>query len=161
MKPSAHPSRDSPGVVVPPPLIFAGALVAGILIDRVITGWSIAVDATLRYPLAVLPIGAGAALIAAALGLFRKASTRPEPWRPATTLVTEGLYRFTRNPMYLGMAVLYVGLALVLDSPVAFLLLVPVVSVIHCGVIAREERYLAQRFGDTYRRYKAKVRPWL
>lgn len=161
MKTGTNFRRESPGVIVPPPVIFAGALIVGILIDRFVTGWSTAIEAPLRYPLAVLPAGAGAALIAAALGLFRKAGTRPEPWRPATALVTGGLYRFTRNPMYLGMALLHAGLALAFDSPVALLLLAPGIAVIHYGVIAREERYLAQRFGDAYRRYKAEVRPWL
>lgn len=161
MRTNAESRRNSPGVIVPPPLIYAGTLTVGILIDRFATGLSTSVGTTPRYALAILPIGIGAFLTATALGLFRKARTRPEPWQPASALVTDGIYRFTRNPMYLGMALVYAGLALALDSPVSLLLLFPLIAVIQCSVIAREERYLAEKFGDAYRHYKEQVRRWL
>lgn len=161
MKTDAEPPRDNPGVIIPPPLIFIGTLIVGVLIDHFVTNLSTSVGSTPRYALATLSIGISIILMATALGLFRKAGTRPEPWKPTSALVTGGIYRFTRNPMYLGMALFYAGLALALDSVVSLLLLVPLIAVIHRQVIAREERYLAEKFGDEYQHYKARVRPWL
>ncbi len=153
--------KTSAGVVVPPPLIFSGGLAAGVLLDRFVIGWTTSLSGMPRYLPAVLLIGIGAALIAAALGLFRRAGTRPEPWQPSSALVTGGLYRYTRNPMYLGMALCHAGFALAFASPTALILLIPVIAVIQYGVIAREERYLAATFGTPYRLYQTKVRPWL
>ena len=77
------------------------------------------------------------------------------------TIVTEGVYRWTRNPMYLGMALIYLGFALLLDSLVALILIFPLVFVIQKEVIEREERYMEAKFGDAYRDYKARVRRWI
>jgi protein-S-isoprenylcysteine O-methyltransferase Ste14 len=153
--------RRGPRVFVPPPLIFIVTLIAGIAIDRYVTDWSIPVAQGWRNALASIVAAAGVIVIGAALGLFRKAGTRPEPWQPSTSLVTGGIYRFTRNPMYLGMALLYAGFAVLFSSVAALLLLAPLIVLIHVGVIAREERYLAEIFGDEYRRYRSRVRPWL
>ena len=75
--------------------------------------------------------------------------------------MTDGVYRFTRNPIYLALALLYGALALAADSAVPLLLLPPLLAAVQAGVIAREERYLEAKFGDEYRRYKASVRRWL
>jgi len=154
--------RDrGPGVVVPPPLIFAATLGVGIALDHFITQWILPLGTIARYGLALLAMIIGATLIALALGLFRKANTRPEPWQPTSALVSDGIYRFTRNPMYLGMAFVYGAIALAFASVSALLLLPPLLLVIRYGVIAREEAYLAAQFGEDYRRYQAKVRRWL
>lgn len=153
--------RDNAGVFVPPPLIFAVTLAAGVLVDRLLTGWSLGLRALGWYVFVISPVVVGALLIAGALGLFRTMRTRPEPWQPSTALVTRGIYRFTRNPMYLGMALIYAGLAAGSDSPIACVLLAPLVAVIHFGVIIREEQYLAEKFGTDYLRYKTTVRAWL
>ncbi len=84
-----------------------------------------------------------------------------DPWRASSALVTSGPYRFTRNPMYLGMASLYAGIALAFGLLWSLALLLAVLVVIDRGVIAREERYLERRFGDEYRIYKQQVRRWL
>ena len=153
--------RETAGVLAPPPVIFAVPLLAGWLADRYVTGWASAVDATWRYgaaiALAVLAVG----FAVGALRLFRRAGTPAEPWHPTTAIVTSGVYRITRNPMYVGMTLLYAGIAIAADSPVALVLLVPTLAVIRVGVIRREERYLDARFGDEYRRYKARVRRWI
>jgi protein-S-isoprenylcysteine O-methyltransferase Ste14 len=82
------------------------------------------------------------------------------PYQPTTAIVTEGPYRFTRNPIYLSLAVLYAGLA-VMANALWSLLLLAVMLIIHYAVILPEERYLEQKFGEEYRSYKAKVRRWL
>jgi len=152
---------DTPGVIAPPPLLFLGALVIGAALDYGLARVPIGLPGGFR-------LGAGAALTAASLGLlagaferFRRAGTPVEPWRPSTALVTDGVYRFTRNPIYLAMALAYLGLALAVDSIALLVLLPPLIALVQVGVIAREERYLAGKFGDEYRRYMASVRRWL
>lgn len=153
--------RDSPGVVVPPPLIFIGMLIGGLVLDRFVVSSTIGVGADSRYVVGGPVALAGASAIALALNLFRRAGTRPEPWQPSSAIVEIGLYRFTRNPMYLGMALIYAGAAIMLDSAVSLLLLIPLLFVIQRGVIGREEAYLEQKFGEPYRQYKSRVRRWL
>jgi protein-S-isoprenylcysteine O-methyltransferase Ste14 len=154
-------SPDHPGVIAPPPLVFAGFLAAGALADRYVSGWLLPLPALPAQVMAVLLGGAGLVFLAGALGLFLSAGTRPEPWQPTTAIVTSGVYRVTRNPMYVGMALVYAALALALGSPLALALLPAAVLVIYRSVILREERYLERKFGSEYRAYKARVRRWL
>ena len=100
-------------------------------------------------------------LIVGALGLSRKRSTRPEPWQPATALVTGAFYRFTRNPMDLGMATLHAGVALLFLSPIAGALLLLVVAIIDGLVISPEEASFEWRFGAADESYRRSVRRWI
>ena len=154
-------NADHPGVIAPPPAIFFGFLLAGVLIDRLADTPFPALDRTLRQGLAIALIVGGLAIEAWAGGLFRKAGTNVVPWSPSTALVTDGPYRFSRNPMYLGFAVTYLGLALGLESGAAMILLIPALALMSWGVIGREERYLEGKFGEDYRAYKSRVRRWL
>ena len=108
----------------------------------------------------VLAVLAGA-LAFGALGRFKRSRTPAEPWKPSRALVVQGPYRFTRNPMYLGMALLYAALAFGFGWLWALAVLVVVLVVIDRAVIAREERYLERRFGADYLQYKEQVRRWL
>jgi protein-S-isoprenylcysteine O-methyltransferase Ste14 len=103
----------------------------------------------------------GAVLMISALRAFSRAGTPVDPYEPARALATDGPYRFTRNPIYLGFALVYLGFAIVLNALWAVALLPVVVVVVDRGVIAREERYLERRFGEDYRAYKAHVRRWV
>ena len=150
---------DSPGVLVPPPLMFAGTLVASLLADRRLK--TIRFEADWAEWLGIAVILSGFLLIGAALGLFQLMGTRAEPWKPASALVTSGVYRFTRSPMYLGMSAAYFGAALFAHSVVAILLLLPLIAVIDRIVIRREEAYLARRFGADYAAFRRRVRRWL
>jgi protein-S-isoprenylcysteine O-methyltransferase Ste14 len=147
-------SEDNPRVFVPPPLVFGGLLALGLVIDR---GHS----SSMIQLIAILCGLVGLGLIGSALGLFRANRTRPEPWQPASALVASGVYRFTRNPMYLGMAFVCLGIALYFGSASAGALTLLAVLVIDRTVIRREESYLLRRFGDDYRVYQSKVRRWL
>jgi protein-S-isoprenylcysteine O-methyltransferase Ste14 len=91
---------------------------------------------------------------------FRRAGTDVRPDQPTTALVTDGIYRYSRNPLYIAQALIYAGIALAADSLWALALLVPTLIVIRYGVIAREEAYLERKFSDDYRRYKTAVRRW-
>jgi protein-S-isoprenylcysteine O-methyltransferase Ste14 len=151
--------RDAPGVIAPPPLIFLGFLLIGIAWDC-LAGSALAVG-TWRSAAGGILCLAAAAFLVPALGLFRKAGTRAEPWKPTTAIVTGGIYALTRNPMYVGMALAYAGLALLASSLAALLLLPLALLMMQFGVILREEAYLSAKFGSEYLRYQARVRRWL
>ena len=153
--------QDSAGVKFPPPLAFAGTLLAGLVIDHFMW-WRLEIPLGhyLERSLGWIGIVAGFGIMMTAVGLFRNAGTETKPWKTPSAFVTEGVYRWTRNPMYLGMALIYAGAAMILDSLVALLLLIPLVYVIQREVIEREEAYMAARFGDAYRTYKDQVRRW-
>jgi protein-S-isoprenylcysteine O-methyltransferase Ste14 len=154
-------STDNPGVIAPPPLLFAGALAGGLVLDFLLLRLPTGVPGAVRYGLAALLLVAAVALAVAALTRFRRAGTRVEPWRPSTALVTDGVYGFTRNPMYMALTLAYVAIAVAADSVIALVFLVPLLVAMHYGVILREERYLEAKFGDAYRRYKHTVRRWI
>ena len=153
--------EDSAKVKFPPPFIFLGGLVAGILIGWLLDIPSFDMDETTKIVAAgaLLVVGFGIGL--AAMSVFRRRGTNVEPWRASTMIVAEGVFRWTRNPMYLGMTLVYCGLAILFESFAAFLLLPFVLIIIRTYVIAREERYLETKFGDEYRRYRQRVRRWI
>jgi protein-S-isoprenylcysteine O-methyltransferase Ste14 len=150
---------DTPRIFVPPPLIVAGTLVAGLWIDGRAYIWPM--QPTLLLIVGAVLIVGGLILIGLALRLFRRLGTRPEPWQPSSELARSGVYRFTRNPMYLGMVIIYLGIALGLQSSTAGLLLLPLVAVLDRLVIAREEAYLSRRFGASFEAYRRRVRRWM
>jgi protein-S-isoprenylcysteine O-methyltransferase Ste14 len=153
-------TTDSPGVRVPPPFWYAGAVLVGALLDR---AWPLplGVRPAWRSPLALLCAAAWFGLMAGGMSRFLRARTTILPMRPASALVTSGPYRFTRNPMYLGLALLTLGFALFFNTWWIVVLLVPALIVVDRAVIAREEAYLRRRFGGEYEAYRRRVRRWL
>jgi protein-S-isoprenylcysteine O-methyltransferase Ste14 len=111
--------------------------------------------------LGLLPLAVGLVLAASGVGAFRRAGTPLIPFAPSTALVTTGVYRFTRNPMYLGLLLIALGTACLLGSVGAFLPLLPLVWILQRGYIHAEERFLENIFGGEYRRYKNLVRRWI
>ncbi|MGH2957249.1 MAG: methyltransferase family protein [Solirubrobacterales bacterium] len=147
------------GVQVPPPLYYVAAFLVGVGLEL-----AFPIDsppAAMRVVVTVLGVLAWAILDGAAMYAFMRAKTSMPPMRPSTTLVTSGPYRLTRNPMYLGMACLYIALSFALGVIWALALLPLVILAIDRLVIAREEPYLKRTFGDPYREYRARVRRWL
>ena len=147
-------------VLIRPPLAWALAVVAGLVLD-----W--------LAPLPFLPedwpaglVGAVVFVLALALAIWAidtmtRAGTNVPTNRPTTAIVDGGPYRFTRNPIYTGMFGGLIGLGLAFDNPWLLLMLVPFALVIRYGVVAREEAYLERNFGDAYRGYRRRVRRWL
>ena len=150
---------DSPGVRFPPPFLYAAAVVGGLVLNR---WWPLPVG----WPVLATSIGAvlalaGFGLMFGGIGVFWRSRTSILPVRPASTLVIAGPYRFTRNPMYVGMAAVTVALGLILDTWWPALLLPPALWLVRRLVIAREERYLLRRFPGQYEAYMRRVRRWL
>ena len=150
---------DTAQVLVLPPLVYGGAFVMGLLLH-------------LMLPLHVLPttlargIGVVCVLVSFPLALMTlralsRAHTPVDPMKPTTALVTDGPFRYSRNPIYVALTLLYLGVAFLVNALWILLLVVPALMVLRYGVIAREEVYLARKFGDAYRQYTTQVRRWL
>lgn len=161
-EPSA--GRDKPdvaGVIALPPLIFLGFLLAATLLELVVPFRFLAAHALPRYLAGGALAVVGFVMIGMGMRRFAAAGTNVPPTLPTTALVVEGIYARTRNPLYLGATLIYLGLTVAAGSMWAILLMVPLLWVINVGVIAREERYLERKFGDAYGAYKERVRRWL
>jgi protein-S-isoprenylcysteine O-methyltransferase Ste14 len=144
---------DRPGVIAPPPAIFAIPFLIGFLCRDLLPR----VGSTV--------IGIVLAIIGLAIGVWAlftmlRAGTSPDPYKPVTALVTGGPYRFSRNPMYVAMVLLYAAAALLFRIIPALILLPVALLLVEFGVIRREERYLEAKFGDRYREYRSHVRRW-
>ena len=151
--------RDNPGINVPPPLIYVVPLVLGLMLDRRrhtpflprgasrALGWSL--------------LGGGVALNAWFLRTIREAEVPIRTDKPVPRLTTEGPFRYSRNPSYLALAMIYAWIASLRNSLWAILLLPLVVIVMQREVIGREERYLERAFGEEYLAYKGNVRRWV
>jgi len=150
---------DNSHVVIPPPLIYAGVFGIGYLLQLAFPFTIF--SRMLNLILAVLCIIASSILGIWCLFLFLKARTGILPLQPSTTLVIEGPYRFSRNPMYLSLSFIYAGAAFLFEIFWALLLLPIAMLIIHFYVIRAEEHYLEQCFGEEYRTYKKRVRRWL
>jgi protein-S-isoprenylcysteine O-methyltransferase Ste14 len=153
-------TTDTANVIIRPPIAWTVAVLAGLALNwllplpfapaTVLAGW---LGATV-FALAL-------ALLAWAIATITRAGSNVPTSRPTTTIVASGPYRLTRNPIYLGMVLGLIGLAIAFSSLWLLLTPVPFALVIRYGVIAREEAYLECKFGDVYRRYRARVRRWL
>jgi protein-S-isoprenylcysteine O-methyltransferase Ste14 len=156
---NSTPGRDISGVVAPPPLIFLAGLAVGFALEALLPGSS--VPDTVGWILGGALLLAGIALLFSFERAFTQKKTPANPWRPTTAIATDGPYRFTRNPAYLGMALVYVGIALCSQALWVLLPLPLVLAIVDRGVIAREERYLERKFGQEYLDFKRRVRRWI
>lgn len=156
------PAGDNSGVRIFPPGVYLGGLIVGYLVQWLWPiaiapeGWSFSVRV-----LGLVALALGVWLVLSAASLFGRLGTPPNPTQPTTALATDGPYRFTRNPMYLGMGLMLAGFALVGNALWPLIALVPAVGIIRLQVIDREERYLEAKFGNEYRDFKTRVRRWI
>ncbi len=151
--------QDAPGVIAKPPFIYLGFLALGLGLDWL---WPYPLlPELLRYPLGGALIGLGIALALASIRRFKAVGTHFDTHKPATAILTDGPYRVSRNPIYIGLTAAYAGIGVAVDAPWVWVLLLPTLVVMHYGVIAREERYLERKFGREYLDYKARVRRWI
>lgn len=152
-------AKPHAGVRFPPPFMYLISIAVG-------------VGAEFLYPLTLLPGTpgrvVGGALIVASVGLilwavrsFKREKTAVEPWKPTSTIIVRGPFRFTRNPIYISLSGIQAGIAFAANSPWILIALVPVLVIVNFAVIGREERYLERTFGETYLAYKGSVRRWV
>ncbi len=158
--PPKSPKDRGPAVPFPPPLLFVGGLAGGVLLDPVLPLPAVIPDArwVVLAGLALVAIGVGLGL--AGILTFRKFRTAVLPHHPASVLVDTGIYASTRNPMYTGLTVAYLGGVLLTGVLWALILLPLVLTLLITQVIRREERYLRARFPDAYATYCARVGRW-
>lgn len=150
---------DNAGVIAPPPLIYVIPLGIGLYLNRA-NPFPI-MPAPFAKPIGTAFLALGVILTLSALVLFLRKRTSVIPYRPTTAIIQSGPFRLTRNPVYLADTLLYIGVALFMNTAWPLLLLPLVLLIVHRGVILREERYLEQRFGDEYISYKSRVRRWI
>ena len=150
------------GVIARPPLLFLAALLLGFVSDRLLP-FPLTAPAgdSVQWTVAGCLILIGLALAAAGIRNFARSATPVPTNEPTRALVTTGIHGWSRNPIYLGLFLLYGGIGIAARSPWALMLTLPLAITIRYGVVAREEAYLERRFGDAYRDYKARVRRWL
>jgi protein-S-isoprenylcysteine O-methyltransferase Ste14 len=156
---SGQEPPDRPDVIALPPLVYAVGLVVGFLMELAVPVPGL--PRSVSWSLGLTFFVAGAALGLWFLHSFHTAKTAVDVRRPTTTIVTHGPFRFSRNPGYLSLTGMYVGLAVLAGALWPLFLLPVVLYAIHRGVIEREERYLEGKFGDEYRRYREATRRWL
>jgi protein-S-isoprenylcysteine O-methyltransferase Ste14 len=150
------------GVVGRPILFFPAAILVGLVLDRLLpVPFAIPGANGMLWIVGGCLIVIGLALFAAGVRNFSRAATPLPTNQPARVLVTTGIYRWTRNPIYLGFLLMYGGIGVAAQSPWILILTLPIAITVRYGVVAREEAYLERRFGDSYRDYKARVRRWL
>ncbi len=151
---------DTAHVVIRPPLAWGLAVLAGLLLDWLLPLPLLPADPPMEW-LGVVVFVLALALVAWAIVTMARAGSNVPTNMPTTAIVTDGPYRFTRNPIYLGMFLGLVGLAIAFDNLWLLAMLVPFALVIRYGVVAREETYLEGKFGEVYTAYRSRVRRWL
>ena len=153
--------RDRAAVVAPPPLLTAVCIAAGFLVDHFKPFPFIHGIARYRGALCVAFVFLAGAIIFSGIRQLIKHHEHPSPYKPTDAIVASGIYRFTRNPIYVGF--LMVVLAVGIGANNAWLLLsfVTLFVALHFGVVKPEERYLSVKFGDRYDEYRRRVRRWV
>jgi protein-S-isoprenylcysteine O-methyltransferase Ste14 len=155
----ADDGTDNPGIRVPPPPLYVLALLLGLVLDRKVHVPFLPrrVARVLGWPL----VGGGMALAAWFVFTMRGGDTTIRIDKPVSSLVQDGPFRYSRNPGYLALTMIYAGVAVRRNALWAIVLLPLVVYVIQREVIEREERYLERTFGEEYLDYKGRVRRWV
>ena len=156
----ASPNEDHADVRILPPLLFLGSILLGVLLQLVIevsfttpSGW--------RVALGLVLVALGVGTIAWVISGMRRTHQDPDPRKPTPELIVSGPFRFSRNPIYTGMALIQAGVGLELGNLWILLLLAPTLWILRRDVIEKEEAYLTRKFGDAYVAYTSSVRRWL
>jgi protein-S-isoprenylcysteine O-methyltransferase Ste14 len=153
-------TADTAQVVIWPPLALGLAVIAGFALNWLVPLPFLPADLPARW-LGAVVFALALVLVAWALVTITRTGSNVATNLPTTTIVESGPYRFSRNPIYLGMFMGLIGLAIAFDNLWLMMILVPFALVVRYGVVAREETYLKRKFGDVYRGYSSRVRRWL
>ena len=153
--------KDGAAVRIPPPLVYLVGVISGVVLHAFVMPLLIGLPAGPRSALGVAAAVLGLVLVGGAIGLFRRTGQDPKPWESTPEIISTGVYRITRNPMYLGLALLQIAIGVGLANWWIIILVPVVLTVVHATAVRHEEVYLQRKFGDDFIRYKASVRRWL
>jgi len=164
MHSASHQPRDAAttGILTRPPVFYLAALLLGLALDRVLPlPLDVPGTALMHWVAGGGLILIGVAIVSAGIRNFSRAATPFRSNQPVRALVTAGIHGWSRNPIYIGMFLVYAGIGIAARSPWILILALPLAIALRYGVVAREEAYLERRFGEAYRDYKTRVRRWL
>jgi protein-S-isoprenylcysteine O-methyltransferase Ste14 len=154
-------TQDTANIIAPPPVLFFSCLVGSYLLDLLVPwrvldlyGWS-------RISISISLFTASGVIVLLAWRALKRHKTPADPSEPTTALVCEGPFRFSRNPFYISLLLLYLSLSTLVGSVWMLMCVVTLFLLLDYGVVRREEQYLLQRFGDQYRSYMKAVRRWI
>ena len=153
--------KENANVITIPPLIYIPALVVGLLVHFLWQPLRFFPEPWIGHAVGWPLIVACLVIVSWAWRTFSRVGENPDVCEPTSTLVTDGPFAFSRNPMYLSLTVANVGIALIVNAAWPIIFLPATLAVTHYGVIFREERYMERLFGEEYLRYKARVRRWI
>ena len=145
----------------PPPLVFLAAPILGAALQYLLSPAPVPLERVTRITVGVLFLFSGIALIGSAHIHFSRTGQDPIPWTPTPELIFQGPYRFTRNPMYVGMTLIAIGIGVALDNLWMAVLAIPALAIVHLIAVRPEEKYLTEKFGASYTNYLVKVRRYL
>jgi protein-S-isoprenylcysteine O-methyltransferase Ste14 len=158
---NATDPRGGARVRLPPPLVLLVFIGAGVGLRYLIAPPPLPGGRAVQFAVAGVIVAVALFIGGSAVGLFKKSGQNPAPWKPSPSLVLQGAYRFTRNPMYVGMTLILVGIGFALDDLWLVIGAALFLVVVHYTAVLPEEAYLDEKFGDDYRAYKKKVRRYL
>jgi len=157
----ATDARGGARVKLPPPLVLLAIIGAGVGLRYLVAPPPLPGGRAVQFAVGGALVALALAIGGSAFGLFKKSGQDPAPWKPSPSLVLQGAYRFTRNPMYVSMTLSVIGLGFALDDLWLVIGAALFLIIVHYTAVLREEAYLDEKFGDEYRAYKKKVRRYL
>ncbi len=161
MMSDASNTDDGAAVRIPPPLIYLAGIIVASLVHAYVRPMPLMLEFGPRLAVSLTFVMLGIVLMAGAVGLFKRTGQDPKPWKSTPEIISTGVYRFTRNPMYLGLALLQIGIGAGLENGWIVVFVPPVLLAVFRTAIRHEEAYLEGKFGDVYLEYKRSVRRWL
>ncbi len=156
---SNQTNQDKAGVLIFPPLLYLLVLSTGIIVSYFFPQHFI--NFSIAMPMGIIFTITGITTLILAATLFRKNKNPVNPSGSTQLIICSGIYKYTRNPMYLSLTLIFTGISIITNSWFSFVLLLPLLLICQKGIIEREEKYLTRKFGDEYLKYKAKVRRWI
>jgi len=156
---TSEAEQDHAQVKFPPPLVFVLLTLLGLGLDYL---WPLGLGVPDTFQALGIAITLfGVTVVILINSQFKHNSTAIEPWKPTSTLITHGFYRFSRNPIYAGFCLFNIGIGIALNNLWIVLSFIPGAILVYYIAIAREEAYLERRFGEEYLAYKRRVRRWV
>ncbi len=145
----------------PPPLVFLGGILLGVACEYLLMPAPVPVGREISVVAGLVFLIAGLVFILSARIHFTRTGQSPIPWKPSPSLILRGPYRYTRNPMYVGMTLIELGVGLAVNNLWISAFALPALVTVHFIAVRPEEQYLSEKFGDSYKAYLAQVRRYL